>query len=201
MGSQLSESLCDYVHLDALLYFTLKGFYPCIISFIHSFIHSQTVISAIIMFLAVIIAYLCIVVKSEATDSCQARISSFAQCTATVMTDGCEDSILNLKDTKFVNCDSVRFFWSYPLHNLTINIVSSFTVEKKPSILYLENHEVRAGVNNIFRIYKNQETDVTTSDDTLVQYSDADYLYILKFVGPQKLQRYGVNINWEVHQQ
>ncbi|CAF2184018.1 unnamed protein product [Rotaria magnacalcarata] len=153
------------------------------------------------MFLAVIIAYFFIIVKSEATDSCQARISSFTQCTATVMTDGCEDSILNLQDTKFMNCDSVSFFWSYPLHNLTISIASPFTMEKKASILYLQNREVRAGVNKIFRIYKDQVTDVTTSDDTLIQYSDADYLYILKFVGPQTLQRYGVNINWETKQQ
>ncbi len=82
-----------------------------------------------------------------------------------------------------------------------MTIASPFTAQKKAFNIFLQNRAIRAGVNKIFRVYKGQETDVTTSDDILVQYSDLDYLCILKFVGPQTLQRYGVNINWEVNKQ
>jgi hypothetical protein len=157
--------------------------------------------SAIVGFLAVTFAYVFVVVSSQATSTCQARISFFAQCTATVMTDGCEDSTLTLMGTEFADCQSVHFFWSYPQHNLTMTIASPFTAQKKAFNIFLQNRAIRAGVNKIFRVYKGQETDVTTSDDILVQYSDLDYLCILKFVGPQTLQRYGVNINWEVNKQ
>ncbi len=117
------------------------------------------------------------------------------------MTDGCEDSTLTLIGTEFADCQSVHFFWSYPQNNLTMTIASPFTAQKKAFNIFLQNRAIRAGVNTIFRVYKGQETDVTTSDDILVQYSDPDYLCILKFVGPQTLQRYGVNINWEVNKQ
>jgi hypothetical protein len=157
--------------------------------------------SVIIMFFTVTVAYLLITVNGQAPGCGQARISSFAKCTATVMTDGCEDSTLNLQHTEFAGCESVQFFWSYPQYNLTMIIASPFTKQKEAFTVYLENQEVRSGVNKIFRVYKGQETDVTTSDNILVQYSDADYLCILKFIAPERLQRYGVNVNWEVKKQ
>ena len=157
--------------------------------------------SVIIVFFTATVAYLLIIGNVQATNCGQARISSFAKCTATVMTDGCEDSTLNLQNTEFADCKSIQFFWSYPQHNLTMIIASPLTAQKQAFTVYLQNREVRSGVNKIFRVYKGQETDVTTSDDILVQYSDADYLCILKFVAPEKLQRYGVNVNWEVKKQ
>lgn len=154
--------------------------------------------SAAFIFLVATITYFFVVDGSQISDSCHARTSSFAKCTATVMTDGCEDSTLNLKDTEFADCDSIQFFWSYPQYNLTINIASAFTTKKTAFDVYLQNKEVRTGVNKIFRIRDGQETDETTSDDILVQHSDENYLCILKFVAPERLQRYGVNIDWEV---
>jgi hypothetical protein len=80
-------------------------------------------------------------------------------------------------------------------------LASPFTAQKKAFTVYLQNQEVRSGVNKIFRVDKGRETDVTTSDNILVQQSDEDYLCILKFVAPEVLQRYGVNVNWEVKKQ
>lgn len=157
--------------------------------------------SIIIVFFTATVAYLLATVSSQDPDCGQARTSSFAKCTATVMTDGCENSTLDLQHTEFADCESVHFFWSYPQHNFTMIIASPFTAQKNAFTVYLENRAVRAGVNQIFRVYKGQETDVTTSDDVLVQHSDTDYLCILKFVAPENLQRYGVNVNWEVKKQ
>jgi hypothetical protein len=157
--------------------------------------------SAIFIIFVATITYLYVVNGSPINDSCHARTSSFAQCTATVMTDGCEDSTLNLNATEFNDCGSIRFFWSYPQYNLTISIASPFTEQKTAFTIYLDNREARSGVNRIFRIRNGQETDVTTSDEILVQQSDENYLCILKFAAPERLQRYGVNINWEVKKQ
>jgi hypothetical protein len=51
--------------------------------------------------------------------------------------------------------------------------------------------------SHVYRVFNNEETEITTQDAKLIQYSDSNYQVILKFQGPSHLSLYGVNINYD----
>lgn len=83
---------------------------------------------------------------------------------------------------------------------MTFIIETPFTHSRQGYIVYFDNVQLTQGISRVFRIFNNQETEVTTRGDKLIQYSDANYQVILKFEGPQQLSRYGVVIDYETSQ-
>ena len=83
---------------------------------------------------------------------------------------------------------------------MTFIVETPFTQSKQGYILYIDNVQLAQGISRVFRIFNNQETEVTTRGDKLIQYSDANYQIILKFEGPKQLSRYGVVIDYKTVQ-
>ncbi|CAF0874109.1 unnamed protein product [Rotaria sp. Silwood1] len=140
-----------------------------------------------------------LIVENSVTNSCQAQVDKLDTCMAVVQFSGdCNSGIVNLTNTDYAKCNTTSFFWSYPRYNLTLMIETPFTKKHQPYTIYLDNEQVMSAVSHVYRVFNNQETDVTTKDRTLIQYSDSNYQIILKLQGPDRLQRYGVNINYDV---
>ncbi|CAF3430833.1 unnamed protein product [Rotaria socialis] len=139
-----------------------------------------------------------LIIESSTGNSCKGQVDQIDTCKAVVQFPGdCDAATVNLTDTDYAKCNSANFFWSYPVHNLTLIIQTPFTAQKQPYTTYFDNEQIVSGISHVYRIFNNQETDVTTKDKTLIQYSDANYQVVLKFQGPDHLQRYGVNINYD----
>lgn len=139
-------------------------------------------------------------IDSSNDQQCDARVDSFAACTATVSfsTGACSSATANFTNTAYAHCQAISFFWSYPQDNLTLIIETPFTSTRQPYTIYLDNEQLMTGVLHVYRVFNNQETEVTTRDKKLIQYSDANYQIILKLQGPSRLSRYGVNIDYQV---
>jgi hypothetical protein len=138
------------------------------------------------------------VMGSMNTDSCETHISPLETCNAVVSTSGdCQSSTINLTNTEYAQCSSNNFFWSYPMKNMTFIIETPLTQSRQGYIMYLDNVQLSQGISRVFRLFNNQETEVTTRGDKLIQYSDTNYQIVLKFEGPDRLSRYGVVINYQ----
>jgi len=132
-------------------------------------------------------------------DSCDDRFYSAGQCSGIIESNGtCQESKLNLGNTNISTCTSVELFWTYPIDNLTITIETPFTQKQQAYTIYINNEKLQGAIPHIFRVFNGQETEVTTTDKRLIQYSDVNYQVILKFQAPPKLTYFGVFINYEV---
>ena len=67
---------------------------------------------------------------------------------------------------------------------MTLIIETPYTQARQPYRISLDNSLIMEDVLHVYRIINNQETDVTTLDDQLVQSSDSNYQIMLKFQGP-----------------
>jgi hypothetical protein len=81
---------------------------------------------------------------------------------------------------------------------LTAIIDTPFTEKKQAYKLFIENEQLQPYISHVYRILDGRETEVTTTNKTLIQYSDANYQVILKFEGPPTLYYYGVFINYYI---
>ncbi|CAF1081794.1 unnamed protein product [Rotaria sp. Silwood1] len=139
-----------------------------------------------------------LIVENSAVNSCKAQVYLSDTCRTTVsVPNDCNLGIFNLTNTAYAKCNTMSVFWSYPQHNLTLIIETSFTQQHQRYAIYLDNEQLMSAVSHVYRIINNQERCVTTKDKTLIQYSDSNYKIILKFQGPERLERYGVNINYD----
>ncbi|CAF1363336.1 unnamed protein product [Rotaria sordida] len=140
-----------------------------------------------------------IIVENSVIKSCKAQVDKLDTCMSVVQFPGdCNSGIVNMTDTDYEKCITMSFFWSYPLHNLTLIIKTPFTQQHQLYAIHLDNEQIMSAVSHVYRIFNNQEIDVTTKDKTLTQYSDSNYEIILKFQGPDRVHRYGVNIDYKV---
>ncbi|CAF1093438.1 unnamed protein product [Adineta ricciae] len=131
-------------------------------------------------------------------DSCESHVDKLSTCAGTISFSGdCYSSKIELRDTEYVKCTDVNFFWSYPLNNMTLVIETPFTQKRQRFTVSLETQPLQGAVSHVYRIIDDQETDVTTREPILTQDSDANYQVILKFQGPTRLSRYGVVIQYE----
>jgi hypothetical protein len=132
--------------------------------------------------------------------SCDAYYYDYGLCSDSISSPpGCKETKLDLANTNTSKtCTSVHLFWNYPVANLTTIIETPFTQKKQAYILYIDNAQLKPYISHVYRIVNGQETEVTTSDKTLIQYSDANYQVILKFEGPSTLYYYGVFINYNI---
>lgn len=146
----------------------------------------------------ILLSLICVLtIESKTTQSCEGQVDKLDSCMAVVQFPGdCDSAIVNLTNSDYAKCNSSNFFWSYPLHNLTLVIETPFTTQHQQYAIYLDNKQAMSGVSHIYRIINKQEQDVTSKDETLIQYSDSNYKIILKFQGPNRLQRYGVNLQY-----
>ncbi|CAF1452002.1 unnamed protein product, partial [Didymodactylos carnosus] len=130
-------------------------------------------------------------------ETCTATVwdSGTGPCRAAIQTDlECSNSALDIGQTKYVTCDAVQFSWSYPMNNLTITIGTQYTYQRKPFTLYLDNRG-----QTIYRIHDGgQETEITSRDKVIIQYSDANYQIILKFQEADTIGPYLGFINYKV---
>ncbi|CAF1391948.1 unnamed protein product [Adineta ricciae] len=131
-------------------------------------------------------------------DSCESHVDKLSTCAGTISFSGvCYSSKIELRDTQYVKCANVDFFWSYPLNNMTLVIETPFTQKRQRFTVSLKTQPLQGAVSHVYRIIDDQETDVTTREPVLTQDSDANYQVILKFQGPTHLSRYGVEIQYE----
>lgn len=145
-----------------------------------------------------LVGFFVVVVESTVvSSSCQSHVDKLDVCQATISFSGdCRSPIIDLTQTEYVQCENVNFFWSYPLNNMTLIIETPFTRSHQRFTMFLDNQQLTGAISRVFRIFNGQETEVTTRDSTLIQYSDSNYQIILKFEGPTHLSRYGVNIDY-----
>jgi hypothetical protein len=138
-------------------------------------------------------------VTNGTIDSCDDRFYPAGQCSGIIESNGtCQESKFNLGNTNISTCISVELFWSYPIDNLTITIETPFTKKQQAYTIYINNEKLQGAIAHIFRVFNGQETEVTTTDKRLIQYSDANYQVILKFQTPPTPVYLGVFINYEV---
>ncbi len=142
---------------------------------------------------------LCLALTIHALDdSCETHIYTLKTCSAIITFSGnCQSMTVNLSHTEYAQCTSNGFFWSYPLNNLTLVIETLFTEKHQAYKISLNNEQLFGAITNVYRIIDNKEIEITTHEKTLIQQSDSNYQVILKFQGPTRLGRYGVNINYE----
>lgn len=71
--------------------------------------------------------------------SCESYLWDYETCAGTINGhSGCETSVLNLRNTNTSElCDSVHFFWSYPIDNLLMIIETPFTKNNKTLLFSL----------------------------------------------------------------
>jgi hypothetical protein len=100
----------------------------------------------------------------------------------------CKSALLNLGKTHFISCSTIGSgWWSSSTNNLTIIIETPFTQQRQPYAIYLNNQQLKPFKRydvKIYRIIKEQETELISTDDVIVQNSDSNYQVILKFQGP-----------------
>ncbi|CAF0769905.1 unnamed protein product [Adineta steineri] len=133
--------------------------------------------------------------------SCETHIDKLDTCKAIISFSGdCYSSTVDISKTEYAKCLTNSFFWSYPLNNMTLIIGTQFTQQQQPYTILIDNEQVISTVSHVYRIINDKETEVTTQEKSLKQHSDTNYQIILKFQGPTKLGRYGVNINYESYQ-
>jgi hypothetical protein len=77
-------------------------------------------------------------------------------------------------------------------------IETPFTQKKQAYTIYFDNKSMNEAASHVYRVFHGQETEVTTTDSKLIQYSDANYQVILKLQAPSQMSLYGVFINYEV---
>jgi hypothetical protein len=132
--------------------------------------------------------------------SCDAEYDAYQLCSESINAPtGCKETKLNLANTNTSKtCTSVHLFWNYPVDNLTAIIETPFSQKKQAYQLYIDNEQLKPYISHVYRVLNGQETEVTTTDKTLIQYSDASYQVILKFEGPPTLYYYGVFINYKI---
>lgn len=149
------------------------------------------------MLLIISLILLSIHTQIHADNSCETHISDLETCSAVISFSGnCQSMLVNLGKTKYANCTTNQFFWSYPLNNLTLIIETPMTYERKSFTISLMNEELAGAINHVYRIIHGKESDVTTHEKILRQDSDENFQVILKFQGPKQLSRYGVNIDY-----
>ena len=113
-------------------------------------------------------------VTKDTIDSCDAQFYSYSSCSGTISsTGGCKASTLNLGNT-------------------------IYSKKKQAYTIYVDHECLNGAVSHVYRLFNGQETEVTTTNSKLIQYSDANYQVILKLQGPPRLTYYGVFINYEV---
>jgi hypothetical protein len=132
--------------------------------------------------------------------SCDAEYDDYQPCSWSISSPpDCKETKLNLTKTNISKtCTSVHLFWNYPVDNLTAIIDTPFTEKKQAYKLFIENEQLQPYISHVYRILDGRETEVTTTNKTLIQYSDANYQVILKFEGPPTLYYYGVFINYNI---
>ncbi|UJR07733.1 hypothetical protein I4U23_012017 [Adineta vaga] len=130
--------------------------------------------------------------------SCGSHLDKLDTCSATISFSGeCYSSKIDLKDTEYAKCTTNAFFWSYPVNNMTLVIETKFTQQRQPYSINLDNTQLKGAILHVYRVFNNQETEITTQDKVLVQRSDSNYQVILKFQAPTQLSRYGVQIDYK----
>ncbi|CAF1170087.1 unnamed protein product [Didymodactylos carnosus] len=83
------------------------------------------------------------------------------------------------------------------MNNLTVTIGTHYTQQRKPFTLYLDN---RLGeyIQHIYRVHDGQETEITSKDETIIQYSDTNYQVILKLQEAETIGPYVAFVNYRV---
>jgi len=112
----------------------------------------------------------------------------------------CESATANLTGTRFESCDTIHFTWAYPLNNLTIIIATTYTQQRQPYAINIDNGFFKVYPLPIYRILDGQETEITTTDDVIVQKSDSNYEVILKFQAQTTVSYYISHIYYNVTQ-
>ncbi|CAF0795038.1 unnamed protein product [Didymodactylos carnosus] len=117
-------------------------------------------------------------------------------CRGGIQTDfACSNSVLDIGQANFTTCKEVRFSWAYPTNNLTITIGTQYTYQRKPFTLYLDNKRR----HQVYRVHDGgQETDITSIDEVIIQYSDINYQVILKFQEDENIGPYLTYISYRV---
>ncbi|CAF1434492.1 unnamed protein product [Adineta steineri] len=142
------------------------------------------------------------VTDNHMRESCEAHFYSYGAdpCDGTVsVRGGCKSSTLNFAHTNTSKtCTSVKFFWSYPVDNLTMIIETPFTEKQQQYSIKFNVDRTMGAITNVFRIFGREEILITPAESKLIQPSDSNYQIILKLQGPSKLTSYGVFIDYEV---
>jgi hypothetical protein len=139
---------------------------------------------------------------SDADESNNPNLTVYDTCNAGVnFPPDCNSMVLNLANTELArSCTSVKLFWSYPVKTMTLIIETSSTQKRESYAISMDNRRLKPAISHVYRVLDNQETEITTSDDRLIQESDSNYQVILKFQGPSEMTYYGVSINYDVIQ-
>ena len=197
MTGHIRRNRACVIHLHLL---PLSSFlYKVASDLIDTYFHTMRLVLLFFTLAACVAVANALAISNDHDQPCDARVDSFAACTATVsFPGGCSSSTANLTNTDYARCKTISFFWSYPQNNLTLIIETPFTSTRQPYTVYFDNEQLMSGVLHVYRLFNNQETEVTTRDKKLIQYSDSNYQIILKLQGPSRLSRYGVNVDYEV---
>jgi hypothetical protein len=156
---------------------------------------SSSIFLALVVFTAT--CYAAPMDDSINTHSCKTFITKWDTCRAGISTSGgCQSSTINLTNTEYAQCLSNSFFWSYPMNNLTFIIETPFTQPRQGYLINFNNGQLPQETFRVFRIVNNQENEVTTLADQLIQYADANYQVILKIEAPTSMTYYGVYITY-----
>ena len=86
------------------------------------------------------------------------------------------------------------------MNNITFIIETPFTQKRENYTINLDNGQLPQGKFRVFRIFNNQENEVTSPADQLIQYADANYQVILKIEAPTSTTYYGVYISYTIAQ-
>lgn len=123
-------------------------------------------------------------------DSCTAKtLTSSLSCWSGVVSPRtCQSASLNLGNTEYASCSTVGLgWWSDSTNNLTLTIETSFTQQRQPYSINLNNQQLKQFKEfsvKFYRILNNVETELISADDNIRQDSDSNYQIILKFQGP-----------------
>lgn len=125
-------------------------------------------------------------------DSCEVQIyNTGSPCAGLInVPRTCQSATADLATTTYKSCDAVDITWAYPIDNLTIIVETPFTQRQQSYAIHIDNRYFKEYPLPIYRIIDGHETEIKTTDDTIVQKSDSNYQVIMKLQAETTISYY-----------
>ncbi|CAF4704228.1 unnamed protein product [Rotaria sp. Silwood2] len=132
-------------------------------------------------------------------DVCKANFFDQGTCDIGVGTSSsCQESTLNLAESKLASCKSGSIFWSYPMNTLIVTIETPFSQKRQPFSIRLENEQMKLAISRVCQVSPQGSTELQPIGNIITAKSDSNYQVVLKFEAPPKLTFFGVLIKYTV---
>ncbi|CAF4096520.1 unnamed protein product [Rotaria sp. Silwood2] len=132
-------------------------------------------------------------------DICKANFFDEGICDIGVSVPGsCQESTLNLAQSKLVSCNSGSIFWNYPMNTLIVTFETPFTQKRQSFSIRLNKQQINQAISRVCQVSPNGSSELKPIGNIITAKSDSNYQVVLKFEAPSTMRFYGVFIKYSV---